>query len=75
MVAHLLRLPGPQRHHGVSSGAAAALAHGRPRPSSTRRVAPGAACWFTEFDLAQGYHQVRPREADWWESSFRSRLG
>ena len=26
-------------------------------------------------DLAQGYHQVRLREADWWKTSFRSQLG
>ena len=22
------------------------------------------ACWFTKFDLAQGYHQARLQEAD-----------
>ena len=33
------------------------------------------ACWFTKFDLAQGYHQVRLREAGWWKTSFRSQLG
>jgi transposase InsO family protein len=33
------------------------------------------ACWFTKFDLAQGYHQVRLREADWWKTSFRTQLG
>ena len=33
------------------------------------------AKWFTKFDLAQGYHQVRLREADWWKTSFRSQLG
>ena len=33
------------------------------------------ACWFTKFDLAQGHHQVRLREADWWNTSFLSQLG
>ena len=33
------------------------------------------ACWFTKFDLAQGYHQVRLRETDWWKTSFRTQLG
>ncbi len=33
------------------------------------------ACWFTKFDLAQGYHQVRLRETDWCKTSFRSQLG
>ena len=33
------------------------------------------AKWFTKFDLAQGYHQVRLRKADWWKTSFRSQLG
>ncbi len=32
------------------------------------------ACWFTKFDLARGYHQVRLREAEWWKTSFRSQL-
>ncbi len=33
----------------------------------------GGARWFTEFDLAQGYHQVRARlrEADWWKTTER----
>ena len=31
--------------------------------------------WFTKFDLWQGYHQVRVREADWWKTSFRTQLG
>ena len=33
------------------------------------------ACWFTKFDLAQGYHQVRRREADLRKTSFRCHLG
>ena len=33
------------------------------------------ACWLTKFDLAQGHHQVRLREGDWWKTSFRSQLG
>ncbi len=31
--------------------------------------------WFTKFHLAQGYHQMRVREADWRKTSFRSQLG
>lgn len=29
------------------------------------------AKWFTKFDLAQSYHQVRICEADWWKTSYR----
>jgi hypothetical protein len=45
------------------------LVEPRPHIDETKGVR-----WFTKFDLAQGYHQVRVREADWWETSFRSRL-
>ena len=33
------------------------------------------ACWFTNFDFAEGYHQVLLQEPDWWKTSFRSQLG
>ena len=70
-MAHLLRLPGPQRHDAPDGPATVeSLPHIDALLDGTR-----GSRFFTKLDLASSYHQLRVRAADRWQTSLRSQLG